>query len=214
MMIENHEIVSYIIEKGLSEGYTFGAITNGYWIDRFVSLIQPGIIEFLQVTLDGDQYRHDTLRRHRSGAGPEIGEEVPAFSVVSMDDSAKTISNVSMKGKYYLMDFWATWCGPCVVEMPNLQKAYETFKGDGFTILSLSLDRTKEEVVKFREMKRKMPWLNVFLGADSQNRILRDFDVMTIPSPVLVDSTGKNLATSVQLRGDQMTKTLDKYLKK
>ncbi len=69
LMIENHEIVSYIIEKGLSEGYTFGAITNGYWIDRFVSFIQPGMIDFLQVTLDGDQYRHDTLRRHRSGAG-------------------------------------------------------------------------------------------------------------------------------------------------
>ena len=152
--------------------------------------------------------------RFSSGAGPEVGEEVPAFSVVSMDDSAETISNVSMKGKYYLIDFWATWCGPCVAEMPNLQKAYDTFKGDDFTILSLSLDRTKEDVVKFRESKWKMPWLNVFLGADSQNEILRDFDVMSIPNPVLVDSTGRILATGVQLRGDELMKTLDKFLKK
>ena len=59
-----------------------------------------------------------------------------------------------------------------------------------------------------------MPWLNVFLGADSQNEILRDFDVMSIPNPVLVDSTGRILATGVQLRGDELMKTLDKFLKK
>lgn len=152
--------------------------------------------------------------RFSPGAGPEAGKPVPAFSVVSMDDSAETISNVSMKGKYYLMDFWATWCSPCVAEMPNLQKAYDTFNGDDFTILSLSLDRSKEDVVKFRETKWKMPWLNVFLGIDSQNKILKDFDVMSIPNPVLVDSTGKILATGVQLRGGELMKTLGRYLKK
>ncbi len=152
--------------------------------------------------------------RFSPGAGPEVGSPVPSFSVVSMEDSAETISNESLKGRFYLMDFWATWCGPCVAEMPNLQKAYDTFKGDNFTILSLSLDRSKEDVVKFRETKWKMPWLNVFLGMDSQNKILKDFDVMSIPNPVLVDPTGRVIAAGDQLRGDELMKTLDKYLVK
>lgn len=152
--------------------------------------------------------------RFSPGPGPEVGKPVPAFSVTSMEDSTRKITNVSLKGKYYLMDFWATWCHPCVEEMPNLQKAYEKFKNKDFTILSLSLDQSKEAVVKFREGKWKMPWLQSFLGRNSQNRILKDFDVMAIPNPVLVDSTGKVLAVGVVLRGSELIKTLEEYLGK
>ena len=69
LMAGNREIISYIVEQGLSECYTFGAITNGYSLNDFVGLLQPGKIEFLQVTLDGNQLRHDNLRPHLSGGG-------------------------------------------------------------------------------------------------------------------------------------------------
>ncbi|MCL4509606.1 MAG: redoxin domain-containing protein [Bacteroidetes bacterium] len=144
----------------------------------------------------------------------QVGGYVPAFSVVSMDDSTKTISSVSMKGKYYLMDFWATWCGPCVGEMGNLQKAYEKFKDKNFEILSLSLDQSPADVVKFRKDKWPMPWLHTFVGTNWDSKILKEFEVIGIPRPILVDPTGKVIAMEADLRGDNLDKTLEKYLGK
>lgn len=145
---------------------------------------------------------------------PRIGQPVPAFAVQSLGDPAETITNASLKGKYYMMDFWATWCGPCVSEMGNLQKTYREFKGKDFTILSLSLDQSREDVVKFREGKWKMPWMQAFLGYNSKNRIIKDFHVTAIPKWVFVDSTGKVLAVGVGAEGDQFGEAIAKFLAK
>lgn len=141
------------------------------------------------------------------------GNPLPDFEVKLLD-SGKTISKKSLLGKYYLMDFWAVWCGPCVGEMPKLHAAYEKFKGANFEILSLSLDQSLENVKDFRNNKWKMPWMNVFLEGDTKNEITQAFDVMSIPKPILVNPEGMIIATSPDLRGDDLEKTLAKYLKK
>ncbi len=139
-----------------------------------------------------------------------IGRQVPAFSVVSLDDSSKIISNESLKGKYYLIDFWATWCGPCVGEMQYLQDAFQKFKKTGFEILSISLDQSPEDVVKFRHGKWPMPWLHAFAGWNAG--IVKEFGVVGIPNPVLIDPTGKIIATGGELRGDALERTLAKFI--
>ncbi|HED11782.1 MAG TPA: TlpA family protein disulfide reductase, partial [Caldithrix abyssi] len=78
------------------------------------------------------------------------GREVPAFEV-KLIDSDRTVSNRSLLGSYYLMDFWAVWCGPCRAEMPNLHKAWEKYKGASFKILSLSFDPRVSDVEKYRK---------------------------------------------------------------
>jgi thiol-disulfide isomerase/thioredoxin len=140
-----------------------------------------------------------------------VGRAVPSFMVKAIEDTTKIITNAMFKGKVYLLDFWATWCGPCVGEMENLHKAYEKFKSRNFEILSLSLDRKPDDVKKFREDKWKMPWLHTFV---TDNRQLTDaFEVVAIPRPVLVDATGKIVALDADLRGEQLERTLAKYLK-
>lgn len=144
----------------------------------------------------------------------KVGSAVPVFSVVSLDDSTKIISDESLRGKYYLMDFWATWCGPCVEEMRSLHNAYLRFKDKNFVILSISLDTAPQDVVKFRKDKWPMPWLHAFAEKGWDNKTVKDFEVVGIPRPVLVDTTGTVVAMEADLRGENLEKTLEKYLGK
>jgi thiol-disulfide isomerase/thioredoxin len=139
-----------------------------------------------------------------------VGKAVPAFKVKSLEDTTKFFTNDTFKGKVYLLDFWATWCGPCVGEMENLHKAYEKFKSKNFQILSLSLDRKPDDITKFRGDKWKMPWLHTFVTNDKP--LTNAFEVIAIPRPLLVDGNGTIVAMESELRGDQLEKTLAKFL--
>lgn len=137
------------------------------------------------------------------------GKDILDFKV-KLFNKDEYISNESLKGKYYLLDFWATWCSPCIAELPNLRKVYEKYKGKNFEILSISLDEDKEKVKTFIS-KNKMEWLNTIMDNGWNNPIVKKFEVFGIPSTILVDSTGKIIATN--LRGESLIKTLEKYLK-
>jgi thiol-disulfide isomerase/thioredoxin len=140
-----------------------------------------------------------------------VGKSIPSFDVTLMDGSGNA-SDKSMLGKYYMIDFWATWCGPCVAEMPAMHKAYEKYKGrKGFEIISLSMDAAENQVAPFRK-KWKMPWLHAFLPGIFDAELAKKFEVAWIPSPILVGPDGKIVATQDNLRGEELEKTLEKYL--
>lgn len=144
----------------------------------------------------------------------QAGNTIPEFSIISLEDSNKSISNNLLKGKYYLIDFWATWCGPCVGEMANLHKVYEKFKAKNFEILSISFDEKPEFVAKFRQQKWKMPWLNSVIEKGFDSDLAKHFEVTALPKPILVDPNGKIIATEEKLRGDELDKTLTGILSK
>ncbi len=139
------------------------------------------------------------------------GKQVPDFNV-KLIHSEETVSKESMLGKYYLIDFWAVWCGPCRSEMPNLHAAYKEFKSDKFDILSLSFDPKLEAVDKYRKDTWPMPWLHTFVEKGFQNELSKRFEVKGIPKPVLVNSEGIIIATGSELRGENLKKTLAKHL--
>lgn len=141
----------------------------------------------------------------------KVGAEIPDFEVASLDDPNEKISKKSMLGKVYMIDFWATWCGPCVGEMEGIHKAFEKFKDKGFEIVSLSLDQKVEYVTKFRKEKWNMPWKNGFIGDKEGRKIAEEFEVIGIPKPILVGADGKVLATEADMRGSNLEKTLEKY---
>jgi thiol-disulfide isomerase/thioredoxin len=153
-----------------------------------------------------------TVIENNPDAVLQVGKQLPSFEVTLLDGSTK-VNNTSMLGKYYMIDFWATWCGPCVHEMPAIHKAYEKFKGKkGFEILSLSMDASERQIAPFQQKKWKMPWLNAFIPGVFEADLAKKFEVVGIPKPILVGPDGKIVAMQEDLRGENLEKTLEKYL--
>jgi thiol-disulfide isomerase/thioredoxin len=142
----------------------------------------------------------------------QVGRIVPEFSLPSLDNPGSTISNESMKGKLYLIDFWATWCGPCVAEMGNIHKAYEKYRNRGFEIVSLSFDRAPQDIAKFRNGTWKMPWMHAFVEGNFDSELAERFEVIGIPKPILIDNSGKIIAAGNELRGSALDRTLARIL--
>ncbi len=152
-----------------------------------------------------------TLKRYDPDRAIKVGKPVPDFEVTLMDSEEK-VSKSSMMGKTYLMDFWAVWCGPCIAEMPALHAAYEKFHDKGLEILSLSFDIKEDDVREFRAEKWKMPWLHTFVEKGFANELARRFEVYGIPKPILVGPDGTILAVEEELRGEELEKTLTRFL--
>jgi len=142
----------------------------------------------------------------------QIGKPLPDFDVKEFG-SDNRITKASMLGKYYLVDFWGTWCGPCIRELPGLSAAYDKFKGrKGFTVLSMALDPSEEVVKKFRGKKFAMPWNHTVLTGIFNDPVCKTFEVAGVPKPILVGPDGMIVATEPDLRGEELEKTLEKFL--
>ena len=101
----------------------------------------------------------------------------------------RKINLAEMKGKVILIDFWATWCGPCVAEIPNVVAAYEKLNPKGFEIVGISFDEDKDALASFVK-KKKMQWAQFFDGAGWKNKFGQNFGISSIPSMWLIDKKG------------------------
>ncbi|MDF2516328.1 MAG: AhpC/TSA family protein [Sphingobacterium sp.] len=142
-----------------------------------------------------------------TAASPLLNQQAPDFTLT--DAAGKTVKLSDFKGKFVLLDFWASWCGPCRREMPFLKAAHEQYKSPDFTILSLSIDTDAAKWRKALE-EEKMSWPQLLDDGKQQAGTL--YNVQFIPMNFLIDPSGKVLATG--LYGDQVSKKLGEVLKK
>jgi len=127
------------------------------------------------------------------------GVPFPDFAKTDLD--GKPLSVANYKGKIVMIDFWATWCGPCVGELPNVIKTYEKYHDKGFEIIGVSLDKDKEKLTAFLK-ENKMTWPQYFDGRGWQNEVSSKCGVNSIPSTYLLDKEGKIIAKG--LRGEAL----------
>ncbi len=143
-----------------------------------------------------------TPRRAPVGLQPpvQIGQEL-AIAGPTLD--GKQFDLKALRGKVVLVDFWATWCGPCVDEMPNVLRAYNRFHKDGFEVVGISFDRTKNALARFVEEKQ-IPWPQIFFDEAGRrgwdNPLGRRFGIQSIPRMLLVGRDGKVAFQSVRAR--------------
>ena len=116
-----------------------------------------------------------------------IGKPAPDFSGTAL--RGREVSLSGLRGQVVLVDFWATWCQPCMQEFPNLKKAYERFKGKGFSIIGVSLDTDLALVDQFLELQRP-GWPTLASGKAMADPVVRLYGVQAIPMSYLVDRQG------------------------
>ncbi len=138
----------------------------------------------------------------------DIGKHVIDF--VMDNDKGQPVSFSSFKGKYVLLDFWASWCGPCRSEMPFINEIYQKYKDKNFEVVAVSIDSKKEHWLK-AIIEDKMTWVQLSDLKGYKNDAALKYGVMAIPRNFLINSEGIIIAKD--LRGEDIEKELSKIIK-
>ena len=138
-----------------------------------------------------------------------IGVKFPDFN--EKDTAGKPLAIANYKGKVVLIDFWATWCGPCRAELPNVIATYKKYHNQGFEIIGISLDQDQAKLIGFTK-DMNMTWPQYFDDQGWQNKLAVKYGIESIPATYLLDGNGRIIGRD--LRGDELTQAVAKALGK
>ena len=171
---------AFEVAKGLSHGVEDV---------RFVARLKPGDDDAAYGTIAEAEEALVYRIEHAT-----VGGTLPELAGTTVDGAEENLADYS--GKVVLIDFWATWCGPCIAALPKLRELVETQPDDRFALLAISVDAKLEEVTEFQEGE-PMPWPNWYVGEGSE--LARAWDVRVFPTYILANEEGTILARTSQL---------------
>jgi len=175
-----------------------------------------GFVASIPNRFPNTQLGKEFVTRYNKGNATEVNTEegltegatAPEISLTNTNGELITLS--SFKGKYVLVDFWASWCTPCRKENPNVVSAFKMYKDKNFTILGVSLDNNKEKW-QAAIAEDKLNWMQVSDLKGWESVAARDYNVSSIPTNFLIDPNGKIIARD--LRGPDLENMLNQVLK-
>jgi len=191
---------------------------NKSYVSPFLLWVTAQVTPSILVLEEHYNYLDPSIRNETS-IGKSLGEYIAvnkigaigteAVDFTQADTSGKDISLSSFKGKYVLVDFWASWCRPCRMENPNIVKTYNKYKDKNFTILGVSLDQQRDAWIQAIK-KDGLQWYHVSDLQYWNNAVAQLYRINSIPGNFLVDPSGKIVAKD--LHGEELEKTLRKFL--
>ncbi len=150
------------------------------------------------------QWEARKAKLESEGTRVAVGDYAKYFDAKTLDGSDISLRDVCADNKYVLLEFWASWCGPCRAEIPNMKKAYTRYHDGGFEIISFTIDKDKAAWSK-ASIDEELPWIDTGFGQESKPKKL--YQVTGVPNNYLIDcSTGKVIA--VNLRGEALDEKL------
>ncbi len=210
-----NEYLSDFIAKADSPAesiFAMGMGSRSFQMDEFGRLLNTALKKFpkhaslaqLKKTYDMQQAQ---MQQRKEGNNNWTGQQAPDLSLPSTE--GKTVSISSFRGKYVLVDFWASWCNPCRQENPNVVSAYKQFKNKNFTVLGVSLDKDKSPWLKAIK-EDELNWTQISDLAYWNSKAVETYKLESIPFIILIDPQGKIIAEG--LRGPELEKKLQEVL--
>ena len=208
LLPEKKELMAAFI-KAHPDSYLSLVITNSYLSSSpdiaEIGPLYAGLSKKIKQTPKGKETT-EVINRLKD---VQIGAQAPPFT--QKDTSGNEVRLADFKGKYVLVDFWASWCLPCRAENPDVLKAYNEYKSRNFTVLGVSLDAEKARAAWIQAIQKdNLPWTQVSDLKFWENAAAKLYGVRAIPANFLVDPNGKIIAKN--LHGDELGKTLARYL--
>lgn len=202
----NKDLVAKFVKENPSSYVAAFQLAQTFAYDLDPAIVEP-LYNGLNEKIKGSYFGLAIKKNLDAAKSMAIGSKAPDFTL--NDQNGKPVSLADFKGKYILIDFWASWCGPCRVENPSVVKAYHTYKSKGFDILGVSLDEKKdkwEQAIK----QDQLAWTQVSDLKGWESDVAALYEVRAIPMNFLLDKEGKIIAKS--LRGAELMRKLGEVL--
>jgi peroxiredoxin len=197
----------YIQQNPKSE-FSLGALHEVAGPNINVTTIEP-IYNSLSADIRNSTAGQQFAAAIATARGTAIGSMAPVFTQNDVNDKAVSLSD--FRGKYVLLDFWASWCAPCRAENPNVVKAYQQFKDKNFTVLGVSLDRPGKKEAWLAAIKADgLTWTQVSDLKFWDNSAVKLYGINGIPQNFLIDPNGKIIGKN--LKGDELEQKLSEVL--
>jgi peroxiredoxin len=210
---ERNKIVASIVEADTCLDYKV-LLLETYGLRSKASLESAKSILPDVIAANGEEHYHvkmlnTMIEKAAMVLKTDVGNKYIDVTSKDMADKTLALSSFIGKDKYVLLEFWASWCGPCRKEIPEMKHAYKEFNSKGFEIYAISIDK-KEDDWKKASKEEKLPWINTHYFSDPKINAQTTYSVSSIPANFLIGPDGTIVARN--LRGDDLAKKLGELL--